>query len=117
MTRNSWHITRTSDALTLSRCLPARFDLAVETMLPDGDPLRLAHQIRQDMWRALQNVRGFSPVVRIERTSDGVKVTAGGRVMGPVSSVLTDRIGAVLADPAKRGRWLRHAARGQGADL
>ena len=113
----SWHILREEGALTLCRQCPPRFDVAAATDLPMVDPLRLAHQIRQDMWRALQNVRGFSPVVRVERTSDGVKVTAGGRVMGPVSSVLTDRIGAVLADPAKRGRWLRHAARGQGADL
>ncbi|MEX5577042.1 hypothetical protein [Pseudophaeobacter sp. A-200-2] len=117
MTRNSWHIARTSDTLTLSRCLPARFDLAVETMLPDGDSLRLAHQIRQDMWRALQDVRGFSPVVRVAQTAEGVRVTAGGRVLGLVSPVLAERIEAVLENPANRGRWLRHAARGQGADL
>lgn len=54
-----WHITRGVGELTLSRQLPARFDVVASTTLPEGDPLRLAHQIRQDMWRMLKRVRGF----------------------------------------------------------
>lgn len=103
--------------MTLCRQSPPRFDVAVATDLPMVDPLRLAHQIRQDIWRALQNVRGFSPVVRVARGSEGLTVTAGGRVPGPVSAVLAERIDAVLANPANRGRWLRHAARGREVKL
>ncbi|MDE4061230.1 MAG: hypothetical protein P1U91_03440 [Pseudophaeobacter sp. bin_em_oilr2.035] len=113
----SWHILREEGALTLCRQRPPRFDVAVAADLPKADPLRLAHQIRQDMWRALRDVRGFSPVVRVAQTAEGVRVTAGGRVLGLVSPVLAERIEAVLEKPANRGRWLRHAARGQGADL
>ncbi|OIQ45926.1 MAG: hypothetical protein BM558_01650 [Roseobacter sp. MedPE-SW] len=111
MTRTSWHITRADNALTLSRCLPARFDVAVETVLIGGDPLRLAQQIRQDMWRAVQNVRGFSPVVRIEGQGESLLVTAGGRVAGRVPGNLASEIRAVLEDESKRSRWLRHARR------
>ena len=107
-----WHITRADGELTLGRQTPPRFEVAAVTELPLADPLRLAQQIRQDVWRALQNVRGFSPVVRVARNSEGLRVTAGGRVLGQVSAVLAGRIGDVLADPANRSRWLRHARRG-----
>ncbi len=103
--------------MTLCRQSPPRFDVAAATELPMADPLRLAHQIRQDVWRALQNVRGFSPVVRIERAAEGTKVTAGGRVSGSVAPVLVERIAEVLASPANRRRWLRHASRVQGGEL
>ncbi|MDE4173567.1 hypothetical protein PXK01_05340 [Phaeobacter sp. PT47_59] len=108
-----WHILREEGALTLCRQSPPRFDVASVTDLPLADPVRLAHQIRQDIWRALQNVRGFSPVVRVERCGDGARVTAGGRVEGVVAPVLAARISDVLANPANRRRWLRHATRGQ----
>lgn len=106
-----WHILRENDVVTLCRQLPANMDVSASVVLPAAGPLRLAHQIRQDMWRAVQNVRGFSPVVRIEPVEGGVRVTAGGRVLGPVAPGLRDRIAAVLEDPAKRHRWLRNAAR------
>lgn len=112
-----WNILREEGALTLCRQSPPRFDVAAATDLPKADPLRLAHQIRQDVWRALQNVRGFSPVVRVVRSADGLRVTAGGRVLGPVSAVLAERVDAVLADPKNRRRWLRHAGRGREVKL
>jgi len=107
--RSPWHITRTDDALTLSRRLPARFDLAVETTLPGGDPVRLAHQIRQDMWRALQSLRGFAPAVEISAAGEGLRVRAGGQVAGQVPGNAAGRIAEVLDSPANRARWLRHA--------
>ncbi|UWQ26016.1 hypothetical protein K3553_06040 [Leisingera aquaemixtae] len=117
MTRSRWHITRTDSSLTLSRRLPAQFDVAAETVLPAGDPLRLAHQIRQDMWRRLQNVRGFSPVVEITAEGQGVRVRAGGQVTGRVPSNAAGLIAEVLENASSRARWVRHAGGRQGAAL
>ncbi|QAX29180.1 hypothetical protein [Leisingera sp. NJS204] len=115
MPSNRWHITRTDSSLTLSRRLPAQFDVAAETVLPAADPLRLAHQIRQDMWRKLQGMRGFSPVVEITATGpgmgQGLRVRAGGQVMGRVPSNAAGLIADVLENPANRARWQRHAVR------
>lgn len=95
--------------MTLARQIPVRIDVCVDAMLPAADPLRLAHQIRQDLWRAVQRVRGFSPVVQVEDHGAEVKVTAGGRVAGRVPANLRAQIAAVLDDEVKRRRWLRHA--------
>ncbi|WP_417713038.1 hypothetical protein [Pseudophaeobacter arcticus] len=112
MTGKSWHITRDEDGLVLSRQVPPRFDVAVSVEFPPAEPLRLAQQIRQDMWRAVQAVRGFSPMVKVEACGEGLLVTAGGRVAGRVPGNLASEIKAVLEDEAKRSRWLRHAKRG-----
>jgi len=104
-----WHILGDSDKLILSRHIPARFDVAVCTVLPRANMLRLAHQIRQDMWRAMQKVRGFSPVVEIRAFEEEVHVRAGGRVLGVVSPAAGPRIADILEDTANRARWLRFA--------
>ena len=104
-----WHITKEAGTVTLSRHLPARFDVAAHTHLPPARPERLAHQIRQDLWRALSKVRGFSPVVQLEPMERGWAVTAGGRVMGRISPAVVATIEALLNDPAKRTRWVSHA--------
>lgn len=109
--KSRWHILREEAVVTLCRQKPARFDVAVTVELPPADSLRLAQQIRQDMWRAVQNVRGFSPVVKIEEQGDGLLVTAGGRVAGRVPGNLAAEIKAVLEDMDKRQRWVRHAQR------
>ena len=105
-----WHIQRNTGSLTLSRLNPARFDLAVETFLPRVGKLRLAQQIRQDIWRNLQTLRGFAPVVHIEDAGDMVKVMAGGQVDGkfPLGHA-TARIETVLNNTQNRERWLRNA--------
>lgn len=107
-----WHILRDNGALTLARQLPVRFDFAVRTTLGPGDALRLAHQIRQDLWRALQRLRGFSPVVRLEPQGAGWDVTAGGRASGPVPASVLHLAQNVLMSPANQSRWLRHAQKG-----
>ncbi|MEM6372252.1 MAG: hypothetical protein AAF727_05675 [Pseudomonadota bacterium] len=104
-----WHILRDGDALTLCRHLPPRFDIAAHTHLSAGGPVRLAHQIRQDIWRALSRVRGFSPVVHLEPDGHGWAVTAGGRTLGPASGQIVERIARVLDDPQIRARWMNHA--------
>ena len=109
MPRTRWHILEDGEGLTLCRHVPPRFDFAVSTMLPHGRAVRLAHQIRQDLWRALQRVRGFSPVVRLERKADGWRVCAGGRVSGSVPAAVIARADAVVNDPARQSRWLNNA--------
>ncbi|AAV94395.1 hypothetical protein SPO1095 [Ruegeria pomeroyi DSS-3] len=84
MACRTWHITRADGKLQLSRRLPASFDVAAETVLPAADPLRLAHQIRQDMWRKLQSLCGFSPVVEITAEGQGLRVRAGAHVIRAV---------------------------------
>ena len=104
-----WHIVTEGDCVTLCRHMPPRFDVCASTQLSAARPVRLAHQIRQDMWRALQRVRGFSPVVRLEPTDTGWRVTAGGRVAGRVNPTMERAIAAVLNDPTKRTRWVQSA--------
>jgi len=106
----NWHISRTETSLTLSRRLPARFDLAIETRLKPGSKTRLAQQIRQDLWRALQDLRGFSPAVRVTAVGPEMVVTAGGQVdgifpRGRIEAMIAD----VLENPKNRERWQRNA--------
>ena len=104
-----WHILREGDVWALARTLPLRFDVVASGVLPLCHPVRLMHQIRQDIWRALQRVRGFSPAVRLTPAPAGWQVAAGGRVLGPVAPVLEARLCAVLERPDNRARWIRHA--------
>ena len=72
---------------------------------------RLAHQIRQDMWRALQNLRGFMPIVEVTRARDHLIVHAG-RQLNCVAHIAfaNERLCALLTDQDLRARWLRFAA-------
>ncbi|WP_233270491.1 hypothetical protein [Chachezhania sediminis] len=108
--KNGWHITVDGDVLTLARRLPVRMDICAATDLPDGNRAKVAQQVRQDMWRALQGLRGFSPVVQVTRTADGLNVRAGGQVDGAVPAGIEAAIADVLDDPKKRARWVRFAA-------
>ena len=113
--RDGWHLMREGAVLVLTRRLPARFDLSARTVLPlSGRAVgraRLAHQLRQDVWRCLRDLRGFWPVVRIERSEDALHVTVGGALDGTRAPVerAEARLAALLADPRHRARWLRHA--------
>ena len=104
-----WHTLTEGNTVTLCRQRPPRFDFAVHTVLPHGQPKRLAHQIRQDLWRALQHLRGFTPVVKLEPNAAGWAITAGGRAMGQVPPATLERAAAVLNNPGNRARWMRHA--------
>ena len=110
MSRDRWYILRDETVLTLARRLPARFDLSVRTLLPGGSRLRVAQQVRQDIWRALRHLRGFAPVVQVERLEDGLEVTAGGQVAGVFQRAQAEaRVADVLNDPRNRTRWARWA--------
>ncbi|MGX0878164.1 hypothetical protein ACSSV4_002861 [Roseovarius sp. MBR-154] len=107
MARDRWQLIREEDgAVTLARRVPVRFDLAVEGRLPDAARTRVAHRLRQDMWRVLQDLRGFAPVVRIWREGDGLRVRAGGAVTGRFARAAAEaRIAALLEDPVRVARW------------
>jgi len=106
MARDQWHILREGGSLTMARRLPVRFDVAARTVLPGRSRLRMARQVRQDMWRLLRDLRGFSPVVRVRSTASGLAVTAGGRVEGRCARARVEAgIAAMLSDPARRARW------------
>ncbi|MGI3183460.1 hypothetical protein [Nioella aestuarii] len=112
MTARRWHILREGTSLTLARHLPARFDIGVVSEFEKMGKLRLAQQVRQDMWRALRDVRGFSPVVHVEEHDHGLRLRAGGRVEGPAPRAgLEITIASVLACPRNRARWAAFAGR------
>ena len=63
---------------------------------------RVAHGVRQDLWRALASLRGFWPVVRVAPADGLFDVTAGGFLPGPVPAGLVERI--VMLNTAQRRR-------------
>lgn len=115
MGRSRWHIDRQAGVLTVARRLPVRFDLQVRRVLPMADAGRMARQVRQDVWRALRGLRGFSPAVRVAPEAGGLAVIAGGQVDGALPRAVAEaRIAAMLDDPDNRARWARWAGRGRG---
>ncbi|MGV6846984.1 MAG: hypothetical protein ACWA5A_01265 [Marinibacterium sp.] len=110
--KNRWHILKGPGRYTLARHVPVRLDVSSATSLPIARKDRLARQIRQDMWRALQDVRGFSPVVEVVEDGETLTVTAGGRIdTRPFPRARIEaRIADLLADPVRRARWVRWAA-------
>lgn len=111
MSRKHWHILRQGDSLTVTRALPVQFDVRAETRMPDGGRLRLAQQVRQDLWRRLQNLRGFAPVVTVTRFGDVLKVVAGGQVASAHDKRHVEAcIAEMLDDPQLRLRWSAFAA-------
>ncbi|MBW6416676.1 hypothetical protein [Celeribacter sp. PS-C1] len=115
MSRSRWHMYEVDGALTVARRIPAHFDLAASTVIEGGAVLRksrVAHQVRQDMWRALQSLRGLAPVVRVVAQGEDLEITAGGMIAGRFPKQESEaRIQAVLDDPQNRARWARFAQR------
>ncbi|MGH1356839.1 MAG: hypothetical protein ACRBBS_17440 [Thalassovita sp.] len=111
MSRSTWHIQQEEGALTLARTLPVRFDLSAQVVLPRCGKRRLATQIRQDMWRLLQNLRGFSPVVRVEDDGEMLRVTAGGQVAQKTfpKVKLEEMLRELLTDRKNAVRWVTYA--------
>ncbi|MEM8978556.1 MAG: hypothetical protein AAGD04_03675 [Pseudomonadota bacterium] len=109
MAKARWHILRSEDALTVSRVLPVRFDISAEAVFPLVHPLRLATQIRQDMWRLLQNLRGFAPAVEVVSEGGSLRVRAGGAVMGAVPGTAQMALEGLLNAAPNRARWCAYA--------
>ncbi|WP_163846894.1 hypothetical protein [Pseudooceanicola aestuarii] len=113
MARNGWHILRDGAGVTLARHLPPRFDLEVRARIDtarDVSRLAVARQLRQDMWRLLRDLRGFSPVVEVTSDDAGLALRAGGRIIrrDPAAAA---RLAALMSSPAHHARWLAHAGR------
>ncbi|WP_108262609.1 hypothetical protein [Mangrovicoccus ximenensis] len=106
-----WQVTRDTGCVTLSRPGRARFDVGAAAEFPALRPVVLAHEIRKDLWRMLQDLRGFSPVVEIRVAAPGLAVRAGGMLAGQgrLAPGIEERIAGLLADPQKRARWIAHA--------
>lgn len=112
MTRG-WVVLRDGAAVTLGRPGALRADVSAGTVLPldpgadaERAAFRLAGLVRQDLWRALRAVRGFSPVIRVEVAEGALRVEAGGALRaGPAPAGTAGAIAALLADPALRRRW------------
>lgn len=86
-------------------------DVCAEASFPMLRREALAHEIRKDLWRELQTLRGFSPIVMVEWTAGGLHVVAGGQMdtpFWPREKTLT-AIETLLSNPAKRARWIAHA--------
>jgi hypothetical protein len=115
MGRDGWHMIFEGGALVHARNLPARFDVVVEYVLTGGAGLshtRIARQVRQDVWRAMQRQRGFQPVVSVAVDGADLVIRAGGQVDGPFSRARAEMIiFDVLHDPNRRVRWVNHARR------
>ena len=105
---NTWLIDQTDTHVLVTRRKPVRWDLLAEAVFPRCQPLRLAHQIRQDMWRDLKKIKGFAPAVEIT-LGDTFHVKAGGRVERYVHPMAKERIVDLLNHPENRRRWLLHA--------
>lgn len=111
MSRKNWHILRDETSVTVTRRVPAAFDVSAKTLMPAVGRRRLAQQIRQDLWRELRGLRGFAPVVKVESKDGQVCVTAGGTVRGAFPRAKTKgQIEDLLANPQLRARWSACAA-------
>lgn len=109
--KGGWVEQRSAEGYVLAREWPPRLDVSAMSTFPDLSASRLARQIRQDLWRALKNMRGFSPIVQIHFTLQGMTVTAGGRVCGRAPRGIASQIQALLDNPANRERWITWARR------
>jgi hypothetical protein len=107
--RNGWFEAAGPEGLVLARHWPPRFDIRARTTLPLVHKRRLALQVRQDLWRALKDLRGFSPVVQLCVNDRGLDLVAGGRMHSPAPQGTEARISALLDAPAYRDRWLSWA--------
>ncbi|QDY69576.1 hypothetical protein [Qingshengfaniella alkalisoli] len=108
---NHWYISHSREEVTLARVLPVRFDLSAEITMPVLRKTVLAHEVRKDVWRSLQGLRGFSPVVTVREELRGLRIIAGGRIENAksVPPSLQSRLEAVLNDPHRQARWRQHA--------
>ncbi|MEL6679943.1 MAG: hypothetical protein AAFQ51_14645, partial [Pseudomonadota bacterium] len=74
--------------------------------------LRLAHQVRQDVWRALQGIRGLTPVVAVSTDAHRVTVRAGADLSGARATPrIADDLARLLADSRRIARWTVTAER------
>jgi len=109
--RGNWFEIYDGPCFTLARRLPARFDISREISMPLMSAPRLARQIRQDIWRKLQSIRGFLPVVEITDRGAHLHVRAGGELTCPAPFERSGEwIFDVLSNRDNQRRWAAFAA-------
>jgi len=109
--RGNWFEIYDGPCFTLARRLPARFDISREISMPLMSAPRLARQIRQDIWRKLQSIRGFLPVVEITDRGAHLHIRAGGELTCPAPFERSgERIFDVLSNRDNQRRWAAFAA-------
>ena len=109
--RGNWFEIYDGPCFTLARRLPARFDISREISMPLMSAPRLARQIRQDIWRKLQSIRGFLPVVEITDCGVHLYIRAGGELTCPAPFERSgERIFDVLSNQDNQRRWAAFAA-------
>ena len=109
--RGNWFEIYDGPCFTLARRLPARFDISREISMPLMSAPRLARQIRQDIWRKLQSIRGFLPVVEITDCGAHLHIRAGGELTCPAPFERSgERIFDVLSNRDNQRRWAAFAA-------
>jgi len=108
---DTWLIDRSDSHVLVTRRKPVRWDVCATTELPRCHALRLAHQIRQDLWRELRRLTGFAPAVEV-RFGETFEVRAGGRVARHIPPRTNERIADLLENPGNRRRWLAWARLG-----
>ena len=107
----NWFEIYDGPCFTLARRLPARFDISSEVLMPLISAPRLAHQIRQDICRKLQSIRGFLPVVEITHRGAHLHVRAGGELTCPAPFERScERIFDGLSNRDNQRRWAGFAA-------
>jgi len=109
--RGNWFEIYDGPCFTLARRLPARFDISREISMPLMSAPRLERQIRQDIWRKLQSIRGFLPVVEITDRGAHLHIRAGGELTCPAPFERSgERIFDVLSNRDNQRRWAAFAA-------
>jgi hypothetical protein len=107
---SGWIISEQAGRLRIARQPNLRWDLKVRATFPICRRRRLGQQILQDMWRNLQDVRGFCPAVELWRDADLVVADIGGDVQGRFARGWTEgRITDLVNDARLRARWERFA--------
>lgn len=104
-----WHILRDDASWTLSRRLPVEWHIEHEALVPLCHPIRLMHQVRQDVWRSMQSLRGFAPAVSLTPEAGQWRVRAGGAALGTIAPIWVERLVVVLDAADNQARWVRHA--------
>ena len=75
-----WVMQKASGMFLICRCVLLRFDLCVETFSPFLGMVLLTRKLRQGIWRAPQNLRGFLPAFEINKRTDHLSLWAGGQL-------------------------------------
>ena len=116
-----WTLAHSGETTLLHRTgHPVHWSLAVARTLAGSlrrnHRIRLAHQIRQDIWRACRDVRGFLPLVEVSTSGTETVIRAGGSLMTRSGHVptLETRIARVLDCADNIARWQKHAQRARG---